>query len=141
MLRFFFFDRLLEKIRDRDPRIRSSRAMSDARASSSAMSLDAASELSRTDKRPPTYPPPPLRYFSSARSGRYPPHVQTHSPCADTRASRKLDNLRASSWASIEIRGWARYRGNRMTRRQFRKEGNAYFRPACSRTSPEQPFE
>lgn len=93
-----FSDRqLLEKIRDRDPRIRSSRAMSDARASSSAMSLDAASELSRTDKRPPTYPPPPRRYFSSTRSGRYPPHVQTHSPCADTRASRKLDNLRASS--------------------------------------------
>lgn len=56
-----------------DPRIRSSRAMSDARASSSAMSLDAASELSRTDKRPPTCPPSPRRYFSSARSGRYPP--------------------------------------------------------------------
>lgn len=49
------------------------RDVSDARASSSAMSLDAASELSRTDKRPPTYPPPPRLYFSSARSGRYPP--------------------------------------------------------------------
>lgn len=68
----------------------------------------------------------PLLLFLFHPVGVLSTHVQTHSPCADTRASRKLDNLRASSWASIEIRGWARYGGNRMTRKQFRKEGYAF---------------
>jgi len=46
--------------------------------------------------------------------------------CADTRASCKLDNLRASSRASVERRGWTHYGGSRMTRRQFGKEENAF---------------
>jgi len=102
--------------------------MDGARASSSAMSLDAAGELSRTDKRTPTYSHP--RYLSPARSGRYPSCTvytcRLTLPCADTPASCKLDNLRASSRASIGRRGRARYGGNRMTRRQFEKEENAF---------------
>lgn len=104
------FDRyLLEQIHDgsEGSRIRSSRAMDGARASSSAMSLDAAGELSRTDKRTPTYSHP--CYLSPVRSGRYPSRAaytcRLTLPCADTRASCKLDNLRASSQASIGRRG------------------------------------
>lgn len=96
---------LLKEIHGRfeGARIRSSRAMDGARASSSAMSLDAADELSRTDKRTPTYSHP--CYLSPGRSGRYPSRAaytcRLTLPCADTRASCKLDNLRASSRASI----------------------------------------
>lgn len=98
------FDRyLLEQIHDRSEgsRIRSSRAMDGARASSSAMSLDAAGELSRTDKRTPTYSHP--CYLSPVRSRRGATHPapRTH---ADSPSRVPTPVLRASSIIFVQAR-------------------------------------
>lgn len=92
---------LLEEIHDNSEgsRIQSSRAMDGAHVSSSAMSLDAAGELSRTDKRTPTYSHP--CYLSPGRSGRYPSRAAYH---ADSPSRVPTPVLRASSIIFVQAR-------------------------------------
>jgi hypothetical protein len=86
-----------------DSRNRSSHAMDETRASSSAMSLDAAGELSRTDKHPPIYPHCVINPFRSPPSG----WGATH-PAARTRpdSPSRLPTpvLRASSIIFVQVR-------------------------------------